>query len=137
MSSIPSTHSPSAGTSSLAADRLLRNQIQVAHVKQLWWILASVVAALTVIRVARYLWSRFIPTCITSVDAPVDVEHTTAARRFTSVLYRIFASSITACRIILFRLHVPIGPNSSASISELGFIFFYISLNLSLLFVNS
>ncbi len=117
-----------------AADRAYRNEVQIAHVRQLWYFLASVLFFFTCVRVIRYTWSR-LPTrskqsnsANEKVDEEkVDEEKTQDSSPTRSSLQRFLAALASGFRIFFFRISVPIGPGAIASISELTFTFGYIA----------
>ncbi|KAF8974334.1 FAD-binding domain-containing protein [Flammula alnicola] len=110
------------------AQRLIRNQKQLAHVKQLWYFLASVLFLLTLVRVTRYVWAKLAPP-----PEPRDVTRKRRRRKkhpFPSHLFCIpegLSAFSTGFRIVFFRWSVPIGPGAIASMSELTFILLYIA----------
>lgn len=112
-----------------AADRAYRNKVQVAHVKQLWYFLASVLFFLTCVRVLRYTWSRLAthPKQSNSTNEKVDEEKNLDTPSTRSSFQRFFAALASGFRILFFRISVPIGPGVIASISELTFTFAYIA----------
>jgi hypothetical protein len=132
-------------TQSSSADlRRARKQIQLAHVKQLWIFLASVIAFFTVLRVLRLILSFIVVSCPANrvelvVSEKKDLESTssTTMRRINSPILRLYAAVATGFRIVAFRWSLPIGPGSVASISELTFIFVYIAAMFLWLFLHS
>jgi len=130
---------PSA-PSSVAADRAIRNQKQIAHVKQLWWFLASVVTFFTLIRVGRYLAAKFSSiskNAGASTNEKGDEELNKKQQVITSPLQRTAYALSTGFRITFFRFSVPVGLGCIMSISELSFILIYITANLLWLLVDS
>ena len=112
-----------------AADRAYRNKVQIAHVRQLWYFLASVLFFFTCVRILRYTWSR-LPTRTkqsNSANEKVDEEKTLDSPPTRSSLQRFLAALASGFRIFFFRISVPIGPGAIASISELTFTFGYIA----------
>ncbi|KIJ94087.1 hypothetical protein K443DRAFT_111033 [Laccaria amethystina LaAM-08-1] len=132
-------------TQSSSADlRRARKQIQLAHVKQLWIFLASVIAFFTVLRVLRLILriivvSRPANRVELVVSEKEDLESTssTTMRRINSPILRLYAAVATGFRIVAFRWSLPIGPGSVASISELTFIFVYIASMFLWLFLDT
>ncbi|CAA7259897.1 unnamed protein product [Cyclocybe aegerita] len=125
---------------STPADRVIRNRIQRERAKQLWYLLACVVALLTIIRFARYVWSRWdkFPTVGQNPTKEKGDEEKDARRPVSSSTFqRAVAAFTTSFRITFFRLNVPIGPGSIASVSELTFILVYIAVMFVLLFVDT
>ena len=125
-------------------DRLARKQIQFEHVKDLWIFLASLLAFLTVIRVLRLLFRLFTLSRRVNYVEPLepekqDVESTTSTIniRINAPIYRVQSAIATTFRIVAFRWSIPIGPGSSASISELTFIFGYMAAMFLCLFLDS
>lgn len=120
-----------------AADKALKNHYQRLFVKDLWIIIASVVAALTLVRGVSYILTS---ARISARRKPSDLDEkaeppSTNTGRFSP---RNIPSAIaSAFRIVAFRITVPIGPASCASISELTFICSYIAVLLVFAFVDS
>lgn len=142
---LASTPPAQSSTKSSSADlRRARKQIQLAHVKQLWIFLASVIAFFTVLRVLRFIL-RFILVSRSAnrvelvVSEKEDLEFTapTTMRRINSPILRLYAAVATGFRIVAFRWSLPIGLGSVASISELTFIFIYIAAMFLWLFLDS
>lgn len=141
---LESTPPAQSSTKSSSADlRRARKQIQLAHVKQLWIFLASVIAFFTILRVLRlilrfFLVSRPANRVELVVSEKEDLESTsTTVRRINSPISRLYGAVATGFRIAAFRWSLPIGPGSVASISELTFIFIYIAANFLWLFLNT
>ncbi|KAI0347380.1 hypothetical protein BDW22DRAFT_1404940 [Trametopsis cervina] len=138
-----------AGTTSLAAtpsaaDRALKGVLQRKYVKDLWILLASVVAFLTLIRVTRLILSLvFPPKRLETIEPPsspsekVDPEAVQPVRNGRASLRRLPAAFASVFRVIAFRLNIPIGPGSKATVAELTFIFGYIITMLTLLLINT
>ncbi|KZS97904.1 hypothetical protein SISNIDRAFT_423350 [Sistotremastrum niveocremeum HHB9708] len=120
-----------------AADKALKNHYQRLFVKDLWIIIASVVAALTLVRGVSYILTS---ARISARRKPSDLDEkaeppSTNTGRFSP---RNIPSAIaSAFRIVAFRITVPIGPASCASISELTFICSYIAVLLVFAFVDT
>ena len=142
---LASTPPAQSSTQSSSADlRRARKQIQLAHVKQLWIFLASVIALFTVLRVSRFIL-RFILVSRSAnrvelvVSEKEDLESTasTNMRPINSPILRLCAAVATGFRIVAFRWSLPIGSGSVASISELTFIFIYIAAMFLWLFLDS
>ncbi|KAF4619569.1 hypothetical protein D9613_005357 [Agrocybe pediades] len=134
------SHSTSTSTSSSAADRAIRNQKQIAHVKQLWWFLASVIAFFTLVRFGRYLWSKLTKVPKRTVDPAkekTDEETCKPPQDISSPLHRTLSTLTTGFRIAFFRFSVPVGPGSTMRLSELNFILIYISAHLIWLLVDT
>ncbi|PPQ99070.1 hypothetical protein CVT24_003630 [Panaeolus cyanescens] len=114
---------------STPADRVIRNQKQREHVKQLWIFLACVLFTLTVIRFLRYVVSRLTrnheerPPSTDRDDKESNKQEPLA----TSAFYRLRMALASGFRILFFRKSIPIGPGSIASLSELSFILIYIA----------
>lgn len=124
---------------STPADRVIRNQKQREHVKELWIFLACVLAFLTAIRFIRYVVSRLASTQETSPPANEqdDKEKNRDEIRPTSTFYRFRMALASGFRIVFFRLSITIGPGSIASLSELSFILIYIAAMFIWLLVDS
>lgn len=123
-----------------AADRQARNRIQLAHVKQLWIFLGSVLVFFTLLNAIRHLSKR-----LTTLPEPSkfstkeksDEELNKTPRPIPSLFQRSLSALRTGFRIAFFRWSVPIGPGSIASVSELTFIFVYIAAMFVWLLVDS
>ncbi|TCD66927.1 hypothetical protein EIP91_000705 [Steccherinum ochraceum] len=125
---------------STAADRLVKAAQQEEYVRDLWITIGSVVAFLTVIRLARFTL-RSIRSPTAPISSPVvnekcfeDVQPGSTGRL---VWRRLLTAVASAFRILAFRLRIPIGPGPSATVSELTFIFGYIAAIFVLLFMNT
>ena len=129
-----------------AADKLLKQQQQRKYVKDLWIILASIVAFLTVIRTLRFIFSVAFPPrpAVVRADSTTDLEKKVSADK-SSVpaqpdkisITRLPAAFASTFRIVAFRLNIPIGPGAVATVAELSFIFGYIALSFVLTMINS
>lgn len=122
-----------------AAQRAIRNKIQVAHVRELWIFLGSVLAFFTVVNFFCSLWSALSPIPKSrgfSSKEKFD-EETNHARLKQSTSQRSLSALTTGFRIVFFRWSVPIGPSAVASITELSFTFMYIVAMLVWLLVDS
>ncbi|EKM59392.1 uncharacterized protein PHACADRAFT_169942 [Phanerochaete carnosa HHB-10118-sp] len=134
------------GTSALAprftpteADLALKAEEQREYVKDLWIFLASVVAFLTIVRALRLVLSLVIrPRSVASLlSEKSGAEVIQAGRNGKVSLRRLPAAFASAFRIVAFRLSLPIGPGSVASVAELTFIFGYIAVMLVILLINT
>lgn len=142
LASTPPTQSSTQSSS--AALHLARKQTQLAHVKQLWFFLASVIGFFTVLRILRLIL-RFIVLSrsanrvelVASEKEDFESTASTTMRRINSPILRLYAALATGFRIVAFRWSLPIGPGSIASISELTFIFIYIAAMFLWLFLDS
>ncbi|KAF8981515.1 FAD-binding domain-containing protein [Cyathus striatus] len=131
-------------TTPTAADRAIRNQKQVEHVKQLWIFLASVLLFFTLIRTFRWLIRRAFLVCIKSpaeetscsnfevqklADAKpnYDIEKVVDRKFDRSFIRRTWLCLQTFFKIGLFRCSIPIGLGAIASVAELCFICVYIT----------
>ncbi|PPQ65217.1 hypothetical protein CVT26_000194 [Gymnopilus dilepis] len=122
-----------------AAQRALRKQIQIAHVRQLWMFLGGVLAFFTLLNFVRYLWSKLFFTPSTRADGTKEKadEEKHSARPRVSTPRRSWWALATGFRIVFFRWSIPIGPSAIASVTELSFICVYIVANLVWLLVNT
>lgn len=122
-----------------AADRAVRNAIQVAHVKQLWYFLACVLAFFTLVQVVRYAWSKLTPPPQqrTPINEKEDKEKNITPQATYSAFHRTLTAFSTGFRIAFFRWTIPIGPGAITSMTELTFIFSYIAANFIWLLVDS
>jgi ferric-chelate reductase len=129
-----------------AADIALKEVQSRKYVKDLWIVLGSVIACLTVIRALRlafaYLLSskRVNPPAASAPASPVekvDPEALNAPSSNQVSLRRIPTALASAFRVIAFRLNIPLGLGSKATIAELVFVLGYIAVMLTLLFVDS
>lgn len=125
-----------------SADRVLRTQMDLEAVRNIWLLLGSAIVLLTVINVIRQVafWlhihgHRHPPT--PSGDPEKRGHLTPPPSPPLSRITRALLSAATAFRIAAFRLPVPIGPNALATISELVFIFGYIAANFLWLFLDT
>ncbi|THH02456.1 hypothetical protein EW026_g465 [Hermanssonia centrifuga] len=123
------------------ADKALKAEQQAKYVRDLWILLASVVAFLAFIRATRYLFSLLFPPRLPTSEV-ASPEKTTSetvepGHNGKASWRRIPAAFASAFRVAAFRLNVPIGPGSVASVAELLFIFGYIAAIFVLLLVNT
>ncbi|KAI0321845.1 FAD-binding domain-containing protein [Amylostereum chailletii] len=119
-----------------AADRALKAQQQRKYVRQLWLFLAAVVGFLAAIRLVTALSSarrpRSLPPSPSSPSAPQDDKEKSSSHSLRPPLNRgvswrhLPRASLTAFRIVAFRLTVSIGFGPIGSVSELTFIIGYI-----------
>ena len=124
---------------STANDRRLKAAQQKEYVRDLWIVLGSILAFLTVIRFLRLTYRLVRPPAPAlphsqSAKANEGVE---PGRNGRSSYRRITNALVSAFRIVAFRLHIPVGPRISARVSELTLIFGYIAVIFVLLFINS
>ncbi|KAF9483940.1 hypothetical protein BDN70DRAFT_903886 [Pholiota conissans] len=121
------------------ADRAVRNAVQLAHVKQLWYFLGAVLVFFTFVRLIRWAWSKLsLPyQQQVQVNENGDKEKNIDPQLTSSLLRRTSLSFSTAFRIAFFRWSIPIGPGASASITELTFILIYIAANFVWLLVDT
>ena len=132
-------HTLSNRFSPTKADIALKAEQQAKSVKDLWIFLASVMALLTFIRVLRLLVSLVLPH---RYAKPVQVEkkdlETVDPGSNGKVSWRrLPAAFSSAFRVVAFRLNIPIGPGSVASVAELLFILGYIVTMLICLLIDS
>lgn len=125
-----------------AADKAQRAWQLKEYVKELWILIASVIALLTVARFVRFLVSSL--SNARSSEATLSIQEKKAFSEGVQpgsngkISWRRAPVAVaSAFRITAFRLDIPVGPSSKASIAELLFIFGYISATFVWLFVNS
>ena len=137
---------PSFGAAALSlrsapteADLKLKAEQQRKYVKDLWIFLACVIAFLTVIRILRLFLAFVIrPRSAKPTSSEKGSAETVQAGRNGRVSFRRVPTALaSAFRIVAFRLSIPVGPGSVASVAELLFIFGYIAVMLILLLINS
>jgi ferric-chelate reductase len=114
---------------STAADRLVRDQTQTKFTKQIWYLIASVVALLMFIRIARYLHS-FVAIPKPTLEKESEKSKSDLEGASSSVIGRISLRRLplaiaTAFRIVAFRWTIVIGTFAVSSVSELAFILGY------------
>ncbi|KAI0796559.1 ferric reductase NAD binding domain-containing protein [Abortiporus biennis] len=129
------------GFSPSSADKALKAEQQAAYVRDLWILIASVVAFLAVIRFTRLFFSIiFKHTNVSSKNilstekGPEDVQ---PGRTGKISLRRIPAALASGFKVVAFRLNIPIGPGDVATVTELLFIFGYIITIFILLLVDT
>ncbi|PPQ88881.1 hypothetical protein CVT25_009116 [Psilocybe cyanescens] len=137
----------SRSTASTAADRLIRNQKQIAHVRQLWIFLGSVLAFLTLVNAIRRLlaWLTPIPEQSESgreisIEQDKDEESNKTPlprQRIASPVQRCLSAVRAGFNILFFRWRAPVGPSFTASIIEQTFILIYIVAMLIWLLVDT
>lgn len=127
-----------------AEDKALKADQQRTYVRDVWIVIASVVAFLVFIRATRFLLSLiFSPkpagqsSSIHSPSEKHDAEALQAQRNGQMSPRRLPAAFASTFRVIAFRLNIPIGPGSVATVAELLFILGYMATMLVLCFVNS
>lgn len=122
------------------ADLALKAEQQARYVKDLWILLSCVVAILTLIRVLRsilsFSWSTRHAEKPCS-EKTTDVEAVQSGLNGRISLRRLPTALTSAFRIVAFRLNIPVGPGSVASVAELVFILGYIVVMLVLMLINS
>ncbi|KAF8914049.1 ferric reductase NAD binding domain-containing protein [Gymnopilus junonius] len=122
-----------------SSQRSLRNRLQIAHVRQLWIFLGSVLAFFTAVNFLRYLWSKLFPISKGHdffTKEKID-EETSNTPLKQSTCRRSLSALTTGFRIVFFRWSVPIGPSVFASVTELSFTFIYIAAMLIWLLVDT
>ncbi|OBZ76332.1 putative ferric reductase transmembrane component [Grifola frondosa] len=121
--SIP--HLASRGTPT-AADKALKAGQQAKYVKELWILIASIIAflALSSSRQAVFEGRAIVGGSSTWTDRE-------------SVLETVPAALASVFKVVAFRRHIPIGPGSVASITELLFILGYMAAMISFTLVNT
>lgn len=123
-----------------SADRLARNQIQLAHVMQLWIFLGTVLVFFTLVNAIRYISQKLttLPEHSNfSTKEKNDEELDKTPRTIPSPFQRSLSALRTGFRIVFLRWSVPIGLGSFASVTELTFIFVYIAAMFVWLLVDS
>lgn len=126
-----------------AADRAVKAAQQAEFVRDLWLVIASVIGFLTIIRLLRLgLWYIRKPNQLQGAPSTPATEKTSPEDGRTGSTgkvswRRIPAALASGFRIVAFRLSIPIGPGSVASIAELSFICGYIAVMFILLFNHS
>lgn len=127
-------------SSSTPEDRRIKALQQEEYVRDLWITLGSVLAFLIVVRIIWLLIGLVYPSKAkprpsqTSEKSQGDVQ---PGRNGRISWRRAPIALVAMFRIIAFRLHIPIGPRLTASVSELAFISGYIAVIFALLFINS
>lgn len=121
------------------ADLALKAEEQRKYVKDLWIFLSCVVACLTAVRAARLLLAFAIsPRPARSQSSEkVDPEMARTRNNGKISLRRLPAAFSSAFRVVAFRLNIPVGPGSVATVSELLFILGYIATMLVLLLIDT
>lgn len=117
----------------------MKAEEQAKYVKDVWIVIASVVALLTLIRTLRFVLS-FIPSTHALKPIPgekLDIESVQSGRNGRISWRRLPAAFASVFRVVAFRLNIPVGPGSVSSVAELLFIFGYIATMLVLLLINS
>lgn len=130
----------SRGFKPTPADITYKNELQKQHVKDLWILIASVVAVLTVIRFVRFLLATFFSmgTPVPSSSGKESFPEKAEPGRSGKISWRqIFPAFSSGFRIVAFRVSVPLGLGSTASVTELLFIFGYIATMFILLLIDS
>ncbi|KAH9483266.1 Ferric reductase transmembrane component 5 [Psilocybe cubensis] len=136
----------SSRATSTAADRLIRNHKQVAHVRQLWIFLGSVLAFLTLVNVIRRLVAWFTPItephpgseAKISIEKINDQEKNAPARRVSSSMARRgLTAVVSGFKIFFFRWRIPFGSDFTVSVIEQIFIVVYIVAMLIWLLVDT
>ncbi|GJE84448.1 ferric reductase family protein [Phanerochaete sordida] len=122
-----------------AADLALKAEEQRKYVKDLWIFLASVVAFLTAVRAVRLALSLAIrPRSTTPQPSEKHDPEAAHARHNGRVsLRRLPMALASVFRVVAFRLNIPIGPGSVASVTELTFVLGYIATMLIILLINT
>lgn len=122
------------------ADLALKAEQQAKYVKDLWIVLACVVALLALIRTLRFA-SSFIPSGRHALRPPTvektDLESMQSGRNDRISWKRLPAAISSTFRVVAFRSNIPVGPGAVVSIAELLFVLGYISIMLVLLLINS
>ncbi len=129
------------------ADRLLKATQQRKYVKDLWILLGSILAFLTVIRVLRLLYSLMFsakrinasadPATPSTPSEKVDPEALNKTGNGKASFRRLSAAFLSAFRVVAFRLNIPVGPGAKMNVAESLFVFGYIAIMLVLCFIDS
>ncbi|KAI0082566.1 hypothetical protein K474DRAFT_1585791 [Panus rudis PR-1116 ss-1] len=122
-----------------AADKALKARQQAEYVKELWIFIASVIALLALIRYSRLGLSLLLRR-LGARDEPIISEKPTAVQpgKNGRISWRRIPSAFSsAFRIVAFRLHVPVAPRATFTISELTFIYGYIIAIFVWLLINT
>ncbi|KAI0091940.1 ferric reductase NAD binding domain-containing protein [Irpex rosettiformis] len=129
------------------ADRLLKAMQQRKYVKDLWILLGSVIAFLTVIRTLRLLHSftfsakrsaaRADPSTPSTASEKVDPEALNKNHSGKVSLRRLPAALASAFKVVAFRRTIPVGPGSNMNVTESLFVFGYIAIMLVLCFIDT
>lgn len=136
----------SSRATSTAADRLIRNQKQIAHVRQLWIFLGSVLAFLTLVNVIRRLLAWLTPVTEPHSDSEskISIEkindqesNIVPHRKNASTIQRSLAAVESGFKILFFRWRAPFGLDFTVSVIEQAFIVIYIVAMLIWLLVDS
>lgn len=131
-----------ASTTPSTADRQLKALQQSKYVKEFWLFLAGVIALLTIINAT----SRLLACLAKPKQHPVDAAYRDEKRspeaftpgRTGRISLRRFPHALaSAFKIVAFRVTVPIGPSSVASVTEVVFIVGYLAALLAFLWVDS
>lgn len=115
----------------------MKAEQQAKYVKDVWILIASVVAFLTLIRTLRFVLSFIPPTLKPISGEKSDIESVQSGRNGRISWRRLPAAFASVFRVVAFRLNIPVGPGSVSSVAELLFIFGYITTMLVLLLINS
>ncbi|THH33660.1 hypothetical protein EUX98_g541 [Antrodiella citrinella] len=125
---------------STAADRQVKAAQQEIYVRDLWILLGSILAFLTIIRFTRLAIRFAFPPTPPSQTNSFDkspIEKVEPGCNGRPSWRRLPGAVASAFRIVAFRIHIPIGPGSTATISQLTFIFGYITTIFVLLFIHT
>ncbi|KAF8592671.1 hypothetical protein K439DRAFT_1504455 [Ramaria rubella] len=140
--SVSSSVQPQASSSpsyTANPDRLLKLAQQARYVKEVWWFLASVIAAMSLIHYGSILLKLYQHRRQLNARSVEEKSGEAAIPGGTGkiCLRRLPNALISTFRIIFFRWTIPIGTHSVASVAELLFIAGYISGLLVWEFANS
>lgn len=121
-------------------DIALKGEQQARAVRDLWIVLASVIGFLALVRFTRWglslLFKPTPPSDASSTSEKVSPESVEPGRSGKSSWRHIPAAFAQAFRIVAFRVHIPVGPGSVASVSELTFILGYIGVMFAFLVMD-
>lgn len=121
------------------ADIALKAKQDAMYVKDLWILLASVVALLTLVRTLRLALS-WLPRRAPTTPAPsekTDLESVESGRTGKISWRRVPAAVASTFRVVAFRIGIPVGFGSVTSVAELLFILGYIASMLVFVLIDS
>ncbi|GLB33682.1 putative FAD-binding domain containing protein [Lyophyllum shimeji] len=121
-----------------AADRAYRDKRQAEYAKELWYLIACIIAFLLCIRALRFLYSRIATRRpVANIKEKSDPEDGHSSSRTTISFSRLPLAVSTLFRIVAFRWTVAIGSHNLASLSEVTFILGYMIAVFSWLLVDT
>ncbi|KAJ3554162.1 hypothetical protein NM688_g3250 [Phlebia brevispora] len=126
------------------ADIALKAKQNAKYVRDLWILIACVIGFLTVVRALRWLLfsvifpARPVPSSEFTTQSEKTNGEAVQSGASGRVSWRRLPSAFTsAFRVVAFRLNIPIGPGSVASVTELLFIFGYMAAIFAWLFIDT